>query len=456
MVQGIICPCIERPILSLTRSGITCLIPPMLSEFCPVPVPACDNNNKEQGYMWVRMTPSDLTPTSGTEYLVDLSDGDSNPSVSLRFAQNDNQVEFRYRDENGNVVSASISGDTELVQDTERTFGISWSNAEGIVRISSTEFGRNYTFTPDSANFNGSLVWSELNIGSRANNVDPFNGNIAIHRIGCDFLSQAELSQMLLHLNSQTFVGGGQSLMGQHWRNTSDSNQNTGYRSFLSTAAPLYNNDEIIAIDGSTGGSALSIRTSNTNYWWDDVLDVAGPAYTAFLDAVRLVSATPKKVLWAQGEAESHVIDSSGEITRAEYKALLLQLFEQMRTDLNSDIEVIIVGIGRRDTSFSNTGGIQTIREIQQELTNENIWIYDGVYNYDQDLFTDGVHLVDASYGVSGARLMRRMADIDGRTVNVTVVEFVRTALLTFISALSSKNLKPTIPVVGVKSVPIS
>ena len=66
-------------------------------------------NSTDSGFMWIRAIPTDLSATSEDQYLMDLNDGDSNPSSGLRIRESDGD-EFgqRYRDENGNIVSGNL------------------------------------------------------------------------------------------------------------------------------------------------------------------------------------------------------------------------------------------------------------------------------------------------------------------------------------------------------------
>ena len=76
---------------------------------------------------------------------------------------------------------------------------------------------------------------------------------------------------------------------------------------------------------------------------------------------------------------------------------------------------VVIQRIGRQ-TSFTNTGGIQAVRDVQFELAAENSWIHLGPDSYDQVLF-DNVHFNDTGSEVMGTRWGNRVLDILGFTV---------------------------------------
>ena len=375
-------------------------------------------NNKQEGFIWARGTQTDLSG-SGQEYLVDLNDGDSNPSAGVRLEKSDDDQEERYRDDAGNVVSGSLAGPNIVIENTIRTYGLSWNNNLGLVTLVGGGAIKQYTFTPKDAVF-ADDGFTKKRVGERNGGSNPFTGTITEYEIGNLYHSSAALGKRMQHSNSLILLGGGQSLMSGHW-DSQESSGNAGYVAFVTDGAALYSK-EIIPIDGAEGGSGLSIRTDADEYWWDDVTtNEPGEVYHAFVTAAGQVGATPDWCFWSQGEADSHVIDTGGEITAAEYKALLLLLFQRMRTDLNPDLKIGIQGIGRR-TTFSNTGGIQTIREIQQELADENSWIYILGYSHDADLYTDNIHLSDAGYTLVAPRLIRRAADIDGETVTGSTV----------------------------------
>ena len=368
-------------------------------------------NSKSEGFAWIRATPTDLT--IGTDqYIIDMNDGSSNPSCGIRI-ETDDQMRTRYRDDSGNLSSDDLE-DNRSVENTLRTYGISWSNAEGKMRLVSGGAHDEHSFT--SGTFSDD-TWERLYIGSRNGGSQPFTGTYETLEIGNAFLSARALGLRMKHANMFVFIGGGQSLMSGHWSNSADAGDDDGYISFIETADTLYSSAEVVAIEGATGASGLSNLTNGSSYWWHRTNQLPGPAYDTWKAAAYDIGATPSWCLWAQGEADSASIDNGGEITAVQYKADLLAMFKQMRNDLNSELQIGIQGLGRRSSGHSNAGGIQTIREIQQELAAENSWIHMLGYSYDQTL-QDDVHLTDGGYASVAERLIRRAATLDGKSVS--------------------------------------
>lgn len=372
-------------------------------------------NSKEEGFMWVRLTPTDLSATSGDQYVMDMNDGGSSPSAGMRIREGDSDTcGNRYRDDSGDLSSQRLNRNP-AIEDTLKTIGFSWSNSQGLIRIISGGLYEEGSFAPDGGSF-ASAGFSRLYIGSRNGGSDAFTGTLDAYEVGSSFLSFSQLMGRMTHANTKVIAGAGQSLMDDHFDST-ESGGTPGFNVFVAQGAALYSGaPEVLAVNGSTGSSALSNLSNGASYWWHRTNQEAGPAYSTFLTTLQTQGLTPSWVFWAQGEEDSHYINGGGP-TRAQYKADLLALFTMMRNTLNTNLQIGIQGIGRRSSGYSNTGGIQTIREIQQELAAENSWIHILGYSYDTTL-TDEVHLSDAGYTSVATRMIRNAADIDGESVS--------------------------------------
>ena len=407
-------------------------------------------NNAEEGFMWIRATPSDLSASSGNQYVLDLNNGGSSPSVGIRIDDASNEQENRYRDDSGNLSSASLPR-RAVIEGSKRTFGLTWDNANGEIWLVGGCASQDYSFSSGSFAAAG---FSRLFVGSRNGGSETFTGTFEALEVGNKFLSVSELSYRMKHSQSFVIVGAGQSLMGGHWR-SQESTTEGGYLNMAETAAQSLTDQEILTLDGTTGASALTEDTNPSSYWWNRANQTPGPAYETFLAEIREYNIVPDWCLWAQGESDSFDIEKEGEISRALYKENLLNTYNRMRSDLNPNMKIGIQGIGRRSGSFSNTGGIQSIREIQQELAFEYEWIHMLGYSYDQALY-DEVHLDDAGYETLGARLIRRALDIDGETLSgstygpmITAAERSGTTISVTLSHDGGTDFTPSSGIVG-------
>ena len=375
-------------------------------------------NNTEEGYMVVRGVSTDLTATSGAQYLLDMNNGGSSPSVGIRIDDGDDDARPRYRDDSGNISSEALEAG-RVIADISRSFGISWSNSNGTMIVACGGVAREFTFTPDSASFSNP-GFSRLYVGSRNRGSEPLTGTVEAFEVGDTALSMAALGSRMKHDDMFVIIGAGQSLMRGHWSSQEDGTD-VGYGKLLETAANTLSGQEIIAIDGSTSGSALTNRSIGDNYWWNEDTDTPGPAYENWLAEARVLNLTLDWCFWAQGEGDAGKIDLVDEISRSEYKALLLKVFTQMRDDISDTLRIGIQGIGRRESGHINTGGIQAIREIQQELADENSWIHILGYTHHADLY-DGLHMDNNHYEVIAEAIMRRALEIDGESISGSTI----------------------------------
>jgi len=113
------------------------------------------------------------------------------------------------------------------IQDTVKTYGITWSNIEGKARIISGGFYEENSFTPGTFATPG---FTQLRIGGR-NGGSP--GTYDAYEIGSSFLSFAALNARMRHDNLLSIAGGGQSLMDDHFSST-ETGGSPGFNEFVS------------------------------------------------------------------------------------------------------------------------------------------------------------------------------------------------------------------------------
>jgi hypothetical protein len=260
----------------------------------------------------------------------------------------------------------------------------------------------------------------KINVGSRNNGGDA--KDLTVYKfmvINEDRDIPYALEKMLDHTHF-IIAGGGQSLMRGHW-SSQESGSSEGelkHRQVLGAAAP---GKVAVMIDAGDGGTSI-LETSNSTipnseYWWDYDNDQPGPVLTNFYSTIADTFYKPTMVLWGQGEQDGHYIDNG---TPAEiYEESLLKVFQHMRNTFG-DIPIYIQPIGRRSGSYTNIGGVQAIREVQQRLAETYSWIILAGEIYDQPLF-DQVHLTDAGYLVVAERNANAILNSKGYTVSGSV-----------------------------------
>ncbi|MCK6419074.1 MAG: hypothetical protein L6Q57_09110 [Alphaproteobacteria bacterium] len=245
----------------------------------------------------------------------------------------------------------------------------------------------------------------------------PLDGYFAEFLHTSDALSNAEITALLNYWRKKyiplqhplRIIESGQS----NAENKFGTYAAAGHKAFISAA--LMGASDVIHANGATDSSAADKEgTGDSNYWWDNALESKGAAYTgqfanAYL-ALRAHAAPANWIIWSQGETDANTIGMT--YTKAEYKAALLAIFNQMRADIAPDLRVLIEPIGRAST-FINTGGWQSVREVQQELAAEHDWIDLGPEKYDLNL-VELVHLDQAGYETIATRNANKILSLTG------------------------------------------
>ena len=339
-----------------------------------------------QGYMICRYAQQRLLETDA--YAAVLNDGTSANTIGLRLDQTNHNLRSYIR---ANSTSQFILANQDYqIAGTLNAAGIKWN--AGTAELLSGGQINNETLTQLPTGIH------TLEIGARNGGASPMHGHIRSIEIGTQDLSLKQLGNKLQTSEDLMIIGGGQSLMRGHFK-SQESDGEEGKQKHREIIGQTLGDQSIIMIDGSLGGSAACKTSNGSLYWWDLATGSRGPAFDNFYTQIEDVGAKPTHVLWAQGEEDSHYI---GEDTSAtDYKQALEAIFSNMRANLG-DIKIYIQSIGRRG-SFANVGGVQAVRDIQQEIINENDWCYAAAETYDLALY-DQVHLTDAAYVIAAQR----------------------------------------------------
>ncbi len=188
----------------------------------------------------------------------------------------------------------------------------------------------------------------------------------------------------------------------------------------------------VLNVNGATDSSGADKEANASNYWWDNATGTKGTAYTVNFQNMLddLAPVRPRWIIWAQGEQDSNII--GGSYTKAEFKTATLAIFNQMRADIGQHLQILVEPIGRH-LAHGNTGGMQAVRDVHQELASEYSWITLGAEKFDLSM-GDNVHLDQAGYeeicernarviaGQSGALgPMITGASYSGSSVTVTI-----------------------------------
>lgn len=327
--------------------------------------------------------------TTADSYVAVFNDGSTTVNtIGIRKDQTNHDARAYIRAANAGIFLTS-NGDYHVAGATCAA-GMTWDSSGGLLLS-----GGKTTTSAISALPTGI---TNLDIGARNGGASPITGYISQVEIGIQKLSLTALGAKLQTASDLIVVGGGQSLMGGYF-NSAESGSIIGKQTFRSALGADMPEQAVAFIDGSTGGSAACKTTDSVLYWWDNATQAAGPCLSTFHSNITAAGVKPTLILWAQGEADSHQISLL--TTRAQYKTALIAIFENIRAAYG-DIPVFIQRIGRR-TAFTNTGGVQAVREVQQEVIDAYSWCYDAAEIFDLPLF-DQVHLTDAGFAIAATR----------------------------------------------------
>lgn len=327
--------------------------------------------------------------TSADSYVAVFNDGSTTVNtIGIRLDQTNRDARAYIRAANAGIFLTS-NGDYHVAGATCAA-GMTWDSSGGLLLSGGKTTTSTISTLPAGI--------TNLDIGARNGGASPITGYISQIEVGIQKLTLSALGAKLQSASDLIVVGGGQSLMGGYF-NSAESGSIIGKQTFRASLGAGMPEKAVAFIDGSTGGSAACKTTDGTLYWWDNDTQSAGPCLTTFHTNITAAGIRPTILLWAQGEADSHQIGVL--TTRAQYKSALIAIFENMRTAYG-DVPVFIQRIGRR-SAFTNTGGVQAVREVQQEIIDTYDWCQEGAEIFDLPLF-DQVHLTDAGFATAAAR----------------------------------------------------
>jgi len=346
-----------------------------------------------KGYIACRYYLPALNPDDS--YVAVAHDGSTSDTIGIRLDSNDHDARAFLRA--GSTLQFTSSNSDIHVPQSLNAAGITWDSSDALLLSGGMSTTTSMTQTPTGID--------RLDLGSRNGGSGPLFGHIQMIEIGTDKLDAKQLGAKMLKPSDIILGCAGQSLMRGHFI-SQESSSEAGKQKHREILNPLFPEKSVVLVNGSTSGSAASKTTDDVNYWWDLTTSSRGPAMDTFYTETDDKGIKPTAILWAQGEADSH--DIGGDTSRAEYKQALESIFDDFRATLGP-IPVFMQRIGRR-TTFSNTGGVQTVREVQQELIDENDWCFDAAEIYDVDL-DDQVHPDDAGYITIAQRNALSLAD---------------------------------------------
>ena len=340
----------------------------------------------EAGYMICRYTHNKFTGSDA--YIAILNNGGSSNTIGFRVTGSDHDLKGYVRTSSSSQ-HASSNNDCQL-SNVLVSAGLRWNATDADILSGGKVKNSNVSQLPIGIN--------ALEIGARNGGAGSINGHIASIEIGTRDLTVQQLGNRMQKPSDISTVGAGQSLIRGYFISQADGSDQ-GKQKFREIIGGNNPTDAFVIIDGSTGSSAASKTTDAVNYWWDLSTSTRGPAFESFYEEIDDTGAKPTSILWGQGEADSHVMGVY--TSEAQYKQSLEAIFNDMRQTLG-DISIYIQHIGR-NSSLTNTGGIQSVRDIQKELINENSWCYNAAETYDLTLY-DNVHLTNNAYETAAER----------------------------------------------------
>jgi hypothetical protein len=337
--------------------------------------------DETQGYMAVRYYLPRLN--TADSYIAVAHDGSSANTIGLRLDATDHDLVAYMRAASATAFSGS-NDDFHVTASTHGA-GLTWKSDGAMILSGGLATTTSYASAPSGI--------TRIDLGARNGGASPLYGHIQMMEIGIEYLDARALGTKIQKKNDVILACAGQSLMTGHF-NSQNSNSEAGKQQHRSSIGPALPERLCVMVNGATGSSAACKTSNDTFYWWDVAGNTRGPSLNAFYTAIDNGGIRPTAVLWAQGEEDSHHIGI--ETSRANYKSALQSIFTDMRATLG-DIPVFIQRIGRRNGGYTNTGGVQAVREVQQEMIDENNWCHTAGEIYDLGLH-DNVHLNDAGY----------------------------------------------------------
>ncbi len=365
--------------------------------------------NEAQGMMSVSFRTRNKLTTSD-QYLAVAHNGTTAETIGFRIG-NDHDMRGYVRSLSVNKHSVDNNDEAPLPGDYLHSASIIWKSGEAHIISSSVRNTQSYSGDPS-----GLMC---IDLGSSISGSNSLFGHITRIEISSYFPADLNVGAALSKDFDYVILGSGQSNMSGYF-NSADSGSGGGRLKFLEEFKAAQSDLDILWALGATGGAALleEATTDQSNYFIDDSTGLwDGDAYTNLVSALETSGNKCELFIWDQGEQDAHNLSLSVEPSKATYKTRLLELFTKLRTQLGA-IPILIIPLGRRSSGFTNTGGMQIIRDVQRELAAENTWVHLGPEKVDQGLSVDGVHLTDTGYQTMGQRLARKSLDLLGYSQN--------------------------------------
>ncbi len=339
---------------------------------------------------------------SGSRYAFALHNAATSNLIGLRL--------FNDQKMRPNVAAASATKLTASIGYRPRPnivmpMGLAWKSGESTAYCAGGQYV-SATYTGDPSGI------TTLSIGHRNSTGEPMYGIVEAVRVYKSY----EIYNEMIGANDDVIIGGGQSNMVGLWISAADSTDDGAMQMLADMDSIDPKADGVgvnLAGNGATNASYLLDESTATSVWWiNGATGALGECYTNFLREARGCNGRVRAIMWDQGEAEESLI-YAGTITRAQYKAGLLRLFNQMRTDLGN-LPIFISPLGSHDTRSGSV--YQDIREVQKELADEYDWIHVTPCRYDLAR-VDDVHLTNAGYITHATRLTRKVLKTLGESV---------------------------------------
>lgn len=388
--------------------------------------------DNDQGFLVCRYRFETLV--NADSYVAVINSGGAANTIGIRIAQSNKSLQGYIR---GSNINQFITANNDIqIEGVLHAAGTRWSSSSAEL-ISG---GLRTSVTPSGMPVN----LNKLELGARNRGIAPMNGYIESIYIGKENITSEELGALIQKPQDFAVIAGGQSLARGHFI-SQQSFSDGGKTAMRRTINQARTSSATIFMNGATGGSAASKTSDPASYWWDLATNSRGPAFDTFYTRAEDSRARITHVLWAQGEEDSFQIGTN--TTATEYKQALEAIFADMRQTLEAPA-IYIQRIGRR-ASFSNTGGIQIVRDIQAQLIAENDWCFDAAEIYDLTLH-DNVHIDDAGYVTAGKRNALALINAPGKQGPI-ISEAVRdgTTLTVSIEHDSGNDFIPTTDIEG-------
>ena len=343
------------------------------------------------GFMWLQFT-SNNTPT-GNEYPLILDNGTTANLMGIRLYSGQPYAGYWIRGNGVNLASThmSLSGVPAFTEGARRTVGLSWSNITGKAYIYSGGFIREIDISAQDI-----TGLSRLSVVSRGGS-GALDGFVHAFEIGDQYISPAQMeTRIQARLNRMIVAGAGQSLE-RGALVSQESGSDAGYQALVSTLAAEVPTQEVLYYGRGEGGASLFKQNNSVNeYWWDEDTDIPGTMLQRLYDELDDGGLVPTHLSWAQGEQDALFLNMTGRPIKADYKAKLQLLFQDMRARYG-DVQIYIKIIGRRTSGNVNEGGTQDIRDVQIELINALPYVHFATEQYHVPLF-DSIHPSDVGY----------------------------------------------------------